>query len=235
MSTLMSANANKALTDKKRRQPAEAGIICLFCILRVMITFYLEVGRQAATYLLELLNLVAQLLQHGGNAHAVLDNGAKLADVDTLLFHRVTITQGNFVVLGRFMVNRYAERCTHGVLTTVALTDGILGIAIMSVEMELQLVHDLLGQFGQSVFLIQWEHGTLHGGQCLGQLQYDAALAILERLLAVRVTEHAEEHTVHADRSLDIVRHIALVLLGVKVLDTLTTELLVLGQVEVGT
>ena len=49
------------------------------------------------------------------------------------------------------------------------------------------------------------------------------------------MAHHAEEHTVNTDRGLYIVRHIALVLLRIEVLDRSAAVLLVLRKVEIGT
>ena len=67
------------------------------------------------------------------------------------------------MVVGCVVVYGDAEGGSDGILTAIALADGVLRIAIVGVEMELELVYDLMSQLGQSVFLVEREHGALHG------------------------------------------------------------------------
>ena len=62
--------------------------------------------------------------------------------------------------------------------------------------MELQLVDNLPCLLGQSVFLHQWEHGTLDGSEGCGQFQDCTCLAVFELFLLIAVANDAEEHTV---------------------------------------
>ena len=120
-----------------------------------------------------------------------------------------------------------------GNLTAVALADRVF-LVVLAVEVELQHVLYLACLLGQTILLHQRHDGQLHGCQGSRQAQHYAGVATLEFLLLVRGAEHAEEHTVYTDRGLDNVGHIALVELGVKVLDALARVLLVLREVEVG-
>jgi len=49
------------------------------------------------------------------------------------------------------------------------------------------------------------------------------------------MAHHAEEHTVYADRGFNIVRYVALIGFGVKILDLTTAVLLMLREIEVST
>ena len=159
-----------------------------------IIQVYPEILRQ-----LEILDFLAKLLQYACDAHTLLDDTAQVADSNTLLLHSITITESYLMIIWSLVVNGNTEWSTDGILTAITLTDGILRIAIVSVEVELQLVNNLMCQLWQTKLLIQWEYGTLHWSQCLWQAQYYTCLTILKLLLAVRVAHHAEEHTVYTD------------------------------------
>ena len=132
------------------------------------------------------------------------------------------------------MIHGDAVRRTDGILTTIALTDRIL-LIILAVEVELQLVDDLTSLLGQTIFLHQRHHSTLHRSEGSRQLQHHAGLAILEFLLLVSMTHDREEHTIHTDRGLDDIRGIALIGLRIEVLDALARVFLMLREVEVRT
>ena len=54
----------------------------------------------------------------------------QVADVHTLLLHRVTETEGDLTVSQRVVIHGDAVRRTDGILTTIALTDRILLIIL---------------------------------------------------------------------------------------------------------
>ena len=105
----------------------------------------------------------------------------------------------------------------------------------MCIEVELKLVYYLLSLLRQPVFVYKWQHGALHRSQRLGQLEHHARCSVLQLLLCIRVAHHAEEHTVYADRRLNVIGSVALVGLRVEVLNLCAGEFLMLRQVVVGT
>ena len=107
-----------------------------------------------------------EFLQQAGDAHLVFDDVTEFADGYTLLLHRVTMTKGHHTVVERIVVNGDAVRRADGILTTIALADRIL-LLVVGVEVEAQVVDNLASLLRQTVFLHQWQHGTLHGRQRL--------------------------------------------------------------------
>ena len=68
------------------------------------------------------------------------------------LFHGVTVAQRHRVVLESLMVNSDAIRSADGILTAVTLADSVF-LLIVCREIKLEVVDNLAGLFGQTVFL----------------------------------------------------------------------------------
>lgn len=68
----------------------------------------------------------------------------EVLDRNALLFHAVAETQGDGIVFQCVAVDGDTERSADGILTAVALADGILGLD-MCCEVEFQLVLYFLG------------------------------------------------------------------------------------------
>ena len=163
------------------------------------------IGQEAGRGWAAMGNGLLQFLQQAGDADAVLDDLAELLHGDALLLHRVAIAQRDRALGEGIAIDGDAERRTDGVLAAVALADGVLHLDV-GVEVELQAVDDLLCLLGQSVFVDERQDGTLHGSERLGQAQDDALRSVVELLLGVGVAEDGEEHAVHADRCLYVIR-----------------------------
>ena len=82
------------------------------------------------------------------------------------------------------MVNGHTVRCTNGILTTVALANGVF-LIVVCVEVELQVVHNLASLFRQTILLQQGQHGQLNRSQWCGQFQHYAGFAVLKLLFAI--------------------------------------------------
>ena len=145
---------------------------------------------------------------------------AQFRDGHTFLLHGITITQSYAIVFQSLVVNGDTIRSTDGILTTVTLTDRILFI-VLTIEVELQVVDDFAGLFGQTVFLDQRHNGQLHRCKGCRQLQHYAGFAIFQLFFTVGCAHNAEEHTVYTDRGFDNVWHIAFVDFRIEVLDAL--------------
>ena len=131
------------------------------------------------------------------------------------------------------MVDGDAERRADGILAAIALADGVL-LVVLTVEVELVHIHDLLGVLGQAVLLHERHYRGLDRGDRGGDGKDHAGLAVLELLLLVGVREDGQHHTVDADGGLDHVRSVAFAEFGVEILDLLSGEFLMVAEVEVG-
>ncbi len=87
----------------------------------------------------------------------------------------------------------------------------------MGGEIELEVVYDLAGFFGESVLFHQRHHGALHGSEGCGEMENDTLVASAEILFVVARAEHREEHAVNTDRCLYNVWNIAFVKFGVEI------------------
>lgn len=174
----------------------------------------------------------AEAAQERRQRNAVVDNLVEVGDSYALLLHRIAMAQGDGVVFERLMVDGDAVRCSDGVLTAVAFADRVF-LVVAGREIELEVVDNLAGLFGKPVFADKRKNRAFHRGERFGKMEHYARVAPFELLFLVARAEHTEEHTVDADRGLDDVWSVALVELGVEILDVLARELLVLAEVEV--
>ena len=101
--------------------------------------------------------------------------------------------------------------------------------------MEFQVIDNFAGLFRQTVFLDQRHDSQFHRCQSSRQLQYHTCFAVFQLFFVISGTHHAQEHTVHTDRSFDDIRSIAFVDFRIEILDALAREFFVLAQVEIGT
>ena len=94
------------------------------------------------------------------------------------------------------MVDGDAVWGAYGILTAVALADGIFFVILAS-EVETQAMLYLACLLSQTVLLNQRQHSAFH--RCYGcrEVQHCATVAVAEILVFVATAEHAEEHTVH--------------------------------------
>ena len=161
------------------------------------------------------------------------DHIAQVLNRNTHLLHRVAVAHGDGVVDQGVVIDGDAHRRADGILSSVTFADGVL-LLILAHEVELQHVDDLACFLRQAVFLDQRQHCDLVGCKDGRQLQHHALRTVFQLLLGVGVAEHGEEHTVEADGSLDDVRRVALVGVGVEVLELLARVFGMGGEVEVG-
>ena len=146
-----------------------------------------------------------------------MDELMEVGHLNTGLLHCVAVAQRHRVILKSLMVDSDAIRSADGILTAVTLADSVF-LLIVCREIKLEVVDNLAGLFGQSVFLDKRKHGTFDRSQRRGQVKDDAGVAALEFLLLVARAEDTQEHAVDADRGLDDIGRIALVELGVEIL-----------------
>lgn len=64
-----------------------------------------------------------QFLENVAEVDLLGDDAVELLDLDALLLHRITMTDGNATVVERVMVDSDAERSSDRILTAVSLTD----------------------------------------------------------------------------------------------------------------
>ena len=153
-------------------------------------------------------------------AYFAIDNVVKLGHLDAPLLHGVAVAERYGVVFEGLAVDGDAVGRADGILTAVSLADGVL-LVVGDVHGELEGVDNLMCLLGHTVFLDEREDGELDGCEDGGELEHDAAIATFELLLGVGTGHDGEEHTVYADGCLDDVWHVALVGLGVEILDLL--------------
>ena len=67
--------------------------------------------------------LLVELLENIAEINFLGDDCMEILDLDTLLLHRVTVTDSNATVVERIVVNCHAERSSDRILTTISLTD----------------------------------------------------------------------------------------------------------------
>ena len=156
-----------------------------------------------------------------------------MVDGDALLLHGVAEAYGDAVVVESIVVDGDAEGRTYGILSAVALTDGVF-LVVVGVEVVLEQFDDFVRFLGQSVFLDEGHDACFDRSEHRRQVEYDTCVSPFELLLFVSGAHDAEEHTVDADRCLDDVGGVTLVEFRVEVLYLLSTVFSVLGQVEVG-
>jgi hypothetical protein len=85
-------------------------------------------------------------------------------DGNALLQHAVTMTDGYGTVFFGLVVDRYAEGGSDGVHPAVTLADRVFFL-VKAAKMRLARVHDLPGDFGQTVFFGEGQDGQLDRGQ----------------------------------------------------------------------
>ena len=119
------------------------------------------------------------------------------------------------------MIDSDAERSTDSILTTITLADGIL-LLVLAVEIELEVLHYLLCELRQTVFLHERKHCCLDRCERSRDAEHNAGLTVLQCLLLVGMAEHCQNHTVHSDGGLDYIWSISPVLLRVEVFDFLS-------------
>ena len=76
--------------------------------------------------------ILLQFLEQACDAHLVLDDAEELVDAHALLLHCVAEAECDAVVLQRIVVHGDAVRCADGILTAVALSDGVLLVVLAS-------------------------------------------------------------------------------------------------------
>ena len=106
--------------------------------------------------------LLLKLLEQGSDANLILYDTLEVGDVDALLLHGVTVTQGHGVVFESLMIHGDAERSADSILTAVTLAY-LVFLFVFAVEMELERILYLAGFLGQSVLLSEREDGELDG------------------------------------------------------------------------
>jgi hypothetical protein len=67
--------------------------------------------------------LLVELLEDIAEIDFLRDDCMQIFDLDTLLLHRVTVTDSDATVVKRIVVNCHAERSSDRILTTISLTD----------------------------------------------------------------------------------------------------------------
>ena len=86
-----------------------------------------------------------------------------MGDGDAFLLHAVAVAQGDAMVFQRLVVDGQANGGAQGVLTAVALADGVFFV-VLGEETESKAVLDLAGQFGEAVLFDQGQQGHLDRG-----------------------------------------------------------------------
>ena len=166
-----------------------------------------------------------------------------LSDGDTHLLHGVPLPDGDAVVGGgAFLGVAYGvevEGDTEGgadlVLAAVALADGA-GVVIVHHKVGGQLLVELPGGAGEDLLFGQGQDGALKGSQGGVKAKDHPHVVLLgvHHLFVIGVAEDGKDRALHAQRGLDDVGDIVLVLVLVVVGQVLARGVLVLGQVVVG-
>ena len=163
----------------------------------------------------------------------VVEESSEVVDGDALLLHGVAVADGDTVVVEGVVVHGDAEGGADGILTAIAATDGVL-LVVLEHVVGFEHVHNLAGFLGQSVLLDQRQHSGLVGSQHGGQAEDRADTAVGKGLVLQGMAEDGQESAVDTDGGLDDVGRVALVELGVEILEFLAAELAVTAEVEVG-
>src|SRR5215212_4356759 len=153
-------------------------------------------------------------------------------DGDSLLLHRVPITDGDLLVVQSVEVHRHAEGRPRLVLAPVAASDGAR-VVVEQAVIAFEVVVDLPGHRRDRFLLGEREHSSLYRGDARVELE-DGTLLAADLLLGVGVYQEGEHHAVGADGWLHDVGDVALARGLVEVREVLARVLLVLLQVVVG-
>ena len=116
-----------------------------------------------------------RLRSHSANSQALNQVGLDLVERNTDLLHRVTLTNGDGVILNGIKVVGDAEGRTNFVLATVA-TANSTGIVVLDVPQVTQLLSQFLCRAGQFVLARQRQDSNLDGSQTRVELEDDALI-----------------------------------------------------------
>ena len=155
----------------------------------------------------------------------------ELVDPDALLLHGVAVADGHAAVVCGIKVVGDAERRADLVLTAVALADGA-GLVKVGHKVLAQHVGDLACLCAQ--LFAQRQHRSLERRQRRMQVHDHTGVLFVELFFVVCLDDDRQEQTLHAQRRLDNIGHIALAGRLVKVVERLAAGVDVLGQVVVG-
>jgi hypothetical protein len=154
------------------------------------------------------------------DAHLLSQEANEVVDVDALLLHAVAVAECHGVILECLVVDGDTVRCTDSVLATIAFTDRVF-LVVLASEVITEGMLYLSCFLGEAIFLDEGQHGAFYRREGCGEVEHYAAVTVLQFLVLIAGAKHAKEHTVNTDRGLDHVRHVALVKLGIEVLNLL--------------
>src|SRR4029453_17909835 len=143
----------------------------------------------------------------------------------------VAVAYRDRLVGERLPVDGDAERRAGLVHARVALPDALLGVVLARPDAAPQVVVDALGDLGHAFLVHEREDAGLHRRQAgMEAHQLGRRTALVD---AVRLAQHGEQAARQAGRRLDDMRQVALVALGVEVLELDAAHALVLAQIVV--
>ena len=157
----------------------------------------------------------------------------EFVDRNSYLFHSVSVTNGNAVVLKRIEVYGYAERSSDLVLTTVSLADRS-AFVVCSREFLGKIAVEFFGFFAESLFL-QGQYGNFIRCDKRMQVHYHTTVSAFEFLFFVSVAEQSEHHSLYAERRFDNVGYVFFTGIGIGVFHIFTADFSVSVEVEIGT
>ena len=92
----------------------------------------------------------------------------KVSDIHTCLFHGITFTQGDCVILQCLVVDGDTEGCADGILATVTFADSVLFFIVCG-EVELQVVDDFAGLSAVRLFFTRGSTAHFTGARGAGR------------------------------------------------------------------
>src|SRR3712207_3019553 len=88
------------------------------------------------------------------------DKRVKCVDGDTLLAHRVSVSESDRIVFERLVIYGDAVRGADRILTTITLADAVL-LVVLTGEVEVQHTYHLLSLLVETILAYQGEHREL--------------------------------------------------------------------------
>ncbi len=133
---------------------ANSAIAAMAITASTIIVFFFMIGGRGGLF---------EFAEEGREAYAVVYEGVQVGDVYACLLHGVAFAECHGVVLEGLVVYGDAEWSAYCVLAAVAFADCVF-LFIVCGEVEFEVVDNLAGLFGESVFTHEGQHGALDGG-----------------------------------------------------------------------
>src|SRR5690606_11367091 len=97
--------------------------------------------------------------------------------------------------------------CTCSILTPVSSSDGIF-LIVLDIEIPLQIINDLLSNFGKAILFHQGKDSSLNRGKDCRKFQNSPATTVFKCFFLEAGREHRQEHPIKTNRSFNDIWHI---------------------------